>query len=90
MGLPADLLQILVCPLCRQPVEEGSDTAIGPHLRCVNPDCGLRYPVRGFPIMLIDRADRSCPRCGHSREWANNILSCASCGLTGPKKLSPE
>lgn len=89
MGLPADLLQILVCPLCRQPVQEGNDSAIGPHLRCVNPDCGLRYPVRGFPVMLIEKADRACPRCGRPREWANETLSCVGCGLAGGGKLTP-
>jgi uncharacterized protein YbaR (Trm112 family) len=95
MGLPPDLLQILVCPLCRQPVEEEAappareGEPAGSRLRCVNPECGLRYPVLGFPVMLIERADRSCPRCGRPREWANDALSCAPCGLSVPRKLAP-
>ena len=78
MGLPADLLQILACPLCRQPVEE---EAGGERLRCVNAkECGLRYPVReGIPVMLIEEADRACPQCGKARTWAKETLTCPGC-----------
>ena len=48
--LPADLLEILVCPKCKGPLvaEPGS-------LRC--DACRLRYRVDdGIPVMLIDEA----------------------------------
>ena len=52
MPLSAQLLEILVCPKCRGPLEyrEREDA-----LLCGV--CRLRYPVRdGIPIMLIDEA----------------------------------
>ena len=52
--LSQDLLDILACPACKQPVELDGNS-----LRCRNPDCRLRYPVRdGIPIMLIEEAAR--------------------------------
>lgn len=55
-----DLLDILVCPSCKKPVEqkaaEKGDNAEA-WLECTGSGCGLRYPVReGIPIMLIDEA----------------------------------
>lgn len=47
-----ELLEILACPRCKQPVEE-----VGEVLRCTGRDCGLEYPVRdGIPILLISEA----------------------------------
>ncbi len=49
-SLPADLLELLVCPKCKGDlaVEESA-------LRC--DACHLRYPVEdGIPVMLIDSA----------------------------------
>ncbi|TLD40241.1 MAG: Protein YcaR in KDO2-Lipid A biosynthesis cluster [Candidatus Jettenia ecosi] len=46
-----ELLEILVCPLCKTDVslEEG---------RIVCTNCGRRYPVRDdIPVMLIDEAE---------------------------------
>jgi len=52
MGLDPRLLEILVCPECRVPVEPVDDET---GLRCGS--CGRVYPVRdGNPIMLIDEA----------------------------------
>lgn len=53
-----DLLDILVCPSCKKPVQEKAanpgDNADA-WLDCTG--CGLRYPIReGIPIMLIDEA----------------------------------
>ena len=78
MGLPRDLLAILVCPLCRKPVREEGNLLI-----CENGECNLRYPVRdSIPIMLIDEADRPCPSCGKQRTWEKESLSCPSCKTT--------
>ncbi|MGD2174403.1 MAG: Trm112 family protein [Candidatus Brocadiaceae bacterium] len=44
------LLEILVCPACREPVEQD-----GQELVCTG--CGRRYPVRdGIPVMLVEEA----------------------------------
>jgi uncharacterized protein YbaR (Trm112 family) len=50
-----ELLDILVCPKCKQPIEYLEDEQ---RIVCTNAECGLRYPVRdGIPIMLIDEAE---------------------------------
>ena len=50
MSVPEDLLAILVCPRCHQPVRPEGDTLV-----CTG--CGLRYPVRdGIPVMLPEEA----------------------------------
>lgn len=49
-----ELLEILACPQCKQPVREE-----GERLICTNPQCGLRYPVRdGIPVMLVEEAEK--------------------------------
>jgi len=58
-----DLLDILVCPSCREPVRltdpEAGDDA---QARLVCTGCGLRYPVKDdIPIMLIDEAQGAKP-----------------------------
>jgi uncharacterized protein len=47
-----DLLQILVCPLCKKPLELKS----GPEsLQCI--ECHRIYPIRdNIPILLVDEA----------------------------------
>ena len=52
MPLNAELLRILVCPICLKPVRElASDKG----LECV--ECGRIYPIRdGFPVMLPEEA----------------------------------
>jgi hypothetical protein len=52
MPVAPQLLEILVCPKCKGPLEyrEAEDALICQHDK-------LRYPVRdGIPIMLIDEA----------------------------------
>jgi uncharacterized protein len=52
MPVSKELLDILVCPLCRTPVKP---TAAGDGLKCDT--CKRVYPVRGdIPVMLIDEA----------------------------------
>nr|WP_320115683.1 Trm112 family protein [uncultured Desulfuromonas sp.] len=52
MDIDQDLLQWLVCPKCKGPVQLDNDG----NLLCEA--CSLRYPVRdGLPVMLIDEAE---------------------------------
>ena len=52
MTLAPQLLEILVCPKCKGPLDYSIEQS---SLTC--PSCRLRYPVRdGIPIMLIDEA----------------------------------
>ncbi|MCI0343364.1 MAG: hypothetical protein L0216_19835 [Planctomycetales bacterium] len=76
MGLDKDLLDILACPHCLTPVRED-----GEKLVCTRPECGLRYAVEdGIPNMLIDDADKTCPKCGKARAYDGRVLSCPGCG----------
>lgn len=58
--MPVDdqLLEILACPKCKQPVElKEADGA--EFLVCTAPDCRLAYPIRDeIPVMLIEEATR--------------------------------
>ena len=58
MPVDKELLEILACPKCKQPVElkkQGSDE----FLVCTAADCKLAYPIRDdIPVMLIDEAER--------------------------------
>jgi len=48
-----ELLEILACPKCKSEVKLEGDRIV-----CINPQCGLRYPVRDdIPVMLIDEAE---------------------------------
>jgi len=50
--IPQDLLEILVCPACRQPLEVRENPE---SLKCTG--CKRVYPVRdNIPILLIDEA----------------------------------
>lgn len=52
MPVSKELLDILVCPLCRTPVKP---TPTGEGLKCET--CRRVYPIRGdIPVMLIDEA----------------------------------
>lgn len=52
MAVDAELLRILVCPLCKSPVALTPD---GKGLRCGA--CRRVYPIRDdIPIMLVDEA----------------------------------
>ena len=65
MAVSKELLEILVCPLCKTPVKLTADEQ---GLKCGT--CRRVYPIRGdIPIMLIDEAipyDESfaCPQTG--------------------------
>jgi len=52
MAISKDLLEILVCPLCKAPVELKQDEK---GLKCV--ECKRVYPIRDdIPVMLVDEA----------------------------------
>jgi uncharacterized protein YbaR (Trm112 family) len=52
VAVSKELLEILVCPKCKGPVELSAD---GSGLDC--PACKLRYPIRDdIPVMLIAEA----------------------------------
>jgi uncharacterized protein len=49
--IPQDLLDILVCPVCKEPVTLKNGTA----LKCAK--CRRVYPIQDdIPIMLVDSA----------------------------------
>jgi uncharacterized protein YbaR (Trm112 family) len=52
MAISKDLLEILICPLCKATLEMKAD---GSGLKCV--ECKRVYAIRDeIPIMLIDEA----------------------------------
>jgi uncharacterized protein YbaR (Trm112 family) len=52
MALSKDLLEILVCPLCKADLDLKDDSS---GLKCVQ--CHRVYPIRDdIPIMLVDEA----------------------------------
>lgn len=52
MALNKELLDILVCPLCKEHVQLTSDEQ---GLKC--PKCRRVYPIRdGIPTMIVDEA----------------------------------
>ncbi len=53
MSVSSELLEILACPKCKEPVELADE---GDFIFCHV--CRLRYPIRDdIPVMLIDEAD---------------------------------
>ena len=55
MALDPQLLEILVCPNCRGPVEYLESESV---IACRG-ECRYRYPVRDdIPVMLIDEAEK--------------------------------
>jgi uncharacterized protein YbaR (Trm112 family) len=58
MAVDKELLEILACPKCKQPVEERKREG-AEFLVCTAADCRLAYPIRDdIPVMLIDEAER--------------------------------
>ena len=50
--IPDDLLEILVCPVCKKPLTQKDN---GQSLKCA--ECRRVYPVRDdIPILLVDEA----------------------------------
>jgi uncharacterized protein YbaR (Trm112 family) len=52
MSVPKELLDILVCPVCKESLEVKPDES---GLKC--PKCKRVYPIRdNIPVMLVDEA----------------------------------
>jgi hypothetical protein len=78
MIIKQEVLDILACPLCKADVKVD-----GSKLACTNPQCLCRYRIEDdIPTMLIDEAERPCPKCGAQRDWLEeqNLLQCPKCG----------
>ena len=57
MAVPKELLEILVCPICKTPVKMTADER---GLKCAT--CHRVYPVRDdIPVMLVDEARIEAP-----------------------------
>lgn len=57
MPVDPSLLEIIVCPDCREDVDLQTAQDGAEQLVCTG--CGLRYPVRDdIPVMLVDQATR--------------------------------
>ena len=57
MPIDSKLLEILICPACREPVRE-LEKDLG--LECCG--CARVYPVRdGIPVMLVEEASEPTP-----------------------------
>jgi len=55
MPIDKELLEILACPLCKEPVELKKE---GEAEKLICTKCGRKYPIRDdIPVMLIDEAE---------------------------------
>lgn len=78
MPIPKDLLEILACAFCKSELR-----LEGEKLYCTRPECGIIYSIQDdIPVMLIDEAERPCPKCSAQRDWKDDVLSCPRCGAT--------
>jgi uncharacterized protein YbaR (Trm112 family) len=80
MPIPKEFLELLACTVCKSELTQSEE-----RLLCSNPRCNLRFPVReNIPIMLIEEAERPCPKCAGTRDWKDESRSlvCAKCGET--------
>ena len=78
MTLDPKLLEILACPEDKGPLLYFADED-----SLYNPRLKRRYAIRDdIPVMLIDEAERPCPKCGATREWTDDLLKCPKCGAT--------
>jgi uncharacterized protein YbaR (Trm112 family) len=78
MPVPKDLLDIMACSLCK-----GDLRLEGEKLFCTRAECGLVYSVKDdIPIMLIEEAERPCPKCRATRDWKDDELRCPKCSAT--------
>lgn len=76
MPIPKEFLEILACPFCKSELSQADEK-----LLCKNAKCNVRYSIReNIPVMLIDEAERPCPKCSASRDWKEDVLSCPKCG----------
>ena len=54
MSINPELLEILRCPQCKSEVKIDDEQT---HLKCVNAECSLVYPIRDdIPVMLVTEA----------------------------------
>jgi uncharacterized protein YbaR (Trm112 family) len=77
-----ELLDILVCPLCKHELQSTETQKENYKLKCVNAECGCIYPIEDdIPVMLLDKAERPCPKCKTQRDWneEKGILRCPKC-----------
>jgi hypothetical protein len=78
MPVPKELLELMACAFCKSELSEDGD-----RLRCRNSECGLVYAVKDeIPVMLVDEAERPCPKCKATRQVTDDVLSCPQCGAT--------
>ncbi len=78
MPISKDLLDIMACAFCKSGLR-----LEGEKLLCTNAECGIIYSIKDdIPIMLIDEAERPCPKCSARRDWNDDILKCPACGAT--------
>lgn len=78
MAVPKDLLDIMVCPLCKADIRLEGD-----EIKCTRAECALVFSVKDdIPVMLIEEARRPCPKCGTQRDWEekSDTLTCPKCG----------
>jgi uncharacterized protein YbaR (Trm112 family) len=85
-GVDEELLGILACPLCHAAVKLD-----GGKICCTNVECGCRFLIKDeIPVMLIDEAERPCPKCGAQRDWdEGDVLTCPKCGARLEVKRDP-
>ena len=78
MAISKELLEILCCAFCK------TDLRLeGERLHCTNTECGLVYAIEDdIPNMLIDEAQRPCPKCQKQRDWDDDVLRCPACAAT--------
>ena len=56
MAISPELLEILRCPKCKSKVQINDEQT---SLKCTNPECALRYPIRDeIPVMLVEEATK--------------------------------
>jgi hypothetical protein len=78
MPIPKEFLELLRCPLCLADLREAEE-----RLLCANVRCNLRYEIKeGIPKLLVDEAERPCPKCSTARDRKDNSLVCPKCGET--------
>ncbi|MFA5795347.1 MAG: Trm112 family protein [Candidatus Brocadiia bacterium] len=73
-----EMLDIMACPLCKADVR-----LEGAKIICTRPECACRFRIEDdIPVMLMEEAERPCPKCGQQREWLDgqDLLKCAKCG----------
>ena len=78
MAISKELLDIMCCAFCKSDLRHEEEK-----LHCTNAECGLIYTIEDdIPNMLIDEAQRPCPKCSKQRDWDDDLLKCAQCGTT--------